>query len=55
MLDLPMFTLLIEGDLFGSISHGKLKEIKRICDIAIKDGKMALACREQGVMLFHIQ
>ena len=48
----------IVGEMIRQLTHEKIKQSidnnNWIHDIAVREGKMVLACREAGVMLFNI-
>ena len=49
---------ILQGQKIRELTHDKLKksieEEGFIHDIAVREGRMAVACREKGVMLFNI-
>ena len=50
--------LLLSGEKIGELTHEKIRQCydKKACvdDIAVKNGKMLLACRKEGIMLFKL-
>ena len=56
--NLRIHTFYFIGEKVGELTHEKIKQSVEnknwIHDITIKGGKMVLACREAGVMLFNI-
>ena len=53
------YSVLSLGEKIGELTHKKIKEFIEkkgwIHDITIRDGKMVLACRDEGVMMFNIK
>jgi hypothetical protein len=59
MFHLINFCCYFAGKKIGELTHEKMKESVDneawIHGIAVRNGKMVLACRETGVMLFKIK
>ena len=50
--------LLLSGEKIGELTHEKIMQCydkgAHVGDITVKDGKMLLACRQEGLMLFNL-
>ena len=53
-----LILLLLSGEKTGELTHEKISQYydKKawVDDIAVKNGKMLLACRKEGIMLFNL-